>query len=869
MSNIYPLDDQQPHNPFDRGLVPIDQINQEEQLSDGSAVFNIGGKEGSEGAENRSDAAAFYRNLAEDLSTEKRSILAIKLLDEIKQDMASRSLWEKTINLALRYTGFQVEESRDIPFMHACSAFDSSLSTALLHFYSTGRAELFPAAGPARTEIMGSPTPEVEDQGERVKMFMNWYLTKKDKDYYPDSERLLMYVGLCGCAFRKVYQDPVLNRPVARLIRPQDFIVNNNTTSVSTSDRLTEVMFLSRKDVLLRQLSEDFIEFDLPKTADDQDDDVSEISKTVKKLEGIETDSGENKSLYKFYEAHVNLDVDDVEPKKKGEKRNTDIPRPYIVTICVTTRKIVSIRRNWKEPDNKFERIQHYVHYYYLPGFGIYGLGLAHLMGSNAITLTTIQRQLIDAATLKSFPGGLRMRGMRIEDNNRAAGPAEWLEVETGGMSLQECVMPMPYAEPSSVLLQLRQELKQETATMVSTAETEIPELGANMPVGTTLALLEVANKVQSSILRSLHGSLGIELQLLFDLFGEYLEETAYPFAVPGKEAAIMKKDFNDKVNIAPVSDPNVLTSTHRLMRNEALLKLAQSNPEIHDVREAYHRMYAAMNIDNIDKLLPPPPEPSSLDPVAENMLILSGKDVTVKVGQDDDSHIFIHEQFASNPLLQGNPTAYAQLLIHEQKHKCYKVYKEMYHEHKTKEIHEQLQQQMQQEMHQNMQMMMQQGMPQQLIEMQIQMHMPQAQHQMQQQAEHMIKQIPPPPELKPEQEAQMMQDPELQNRVAKNDMEKLQQELKQQAEAKEKELDPNKVMVMDIEQRREAAQLKDEADKLKAETEAFKAQLRFEAETAKTESQRETASEKHEVDFAISEQKLGKPIEEHQHEYE
>lgn len=856
MSSPIPFNPEDQHLPFHQGQNSIAQIAPEGFHSD----FEIGSQDNPEDEESLSGATSnFYENLADKLSEEKLSSIAAKLLDDIKQDLESRSEWENTITLAMRYLGFKVEEFRTVPFMRACSAFDATLSTALLHFYSTARAELFPAAGPARSEIIGSPTPEVEDQGERVKMFMNWYLTVKDKDYYSDSERLIMFVGLMGCAFRKVYQDPILNQPLARLIPPQDFIINHHTTSISSSDRMTEVIFLNRKDVLLRQASNDFIEFDLPKLSEDNDGDESKITKNIKKMEGIQADSHENKSLFKFYESHVNMDVDEVEPKKKrGKERNKDrdIPRPYVVTICCVTKKVVSVRRNWKEEDDKYKRIEHYVHYYYLPGFGVYSLGLAHLMGSNAITLTSITRQLVDAATLKSFPGGLRMRGMRIENNDKAVGPAEWLEVETGGMALAECVMPMPYAEPSQVLLELRTQLKQDTATLVSTAETEIPEMGSNMPVGTTLALLEVANKLQSSILRSLHVSLGYELRLLFDLFGEYLEDAPYPFAVPGKDTAIMRKDFNDKVSIVPVSDPNVLTSTHRLMRNEALLKLAQSNPEIHDMREAYHRMYQAMNVDNIDRLLPEKPAPMSIDPMAENMLVLAGKEITVKLFQDDDSHIMVHQAFSQNPLIAGNPQAYATLMLHLQKHKSYKAYKTIFEQKKTQEIEQQIEQQMKPIIEQQMMAMMQQGASpeeaQQILQQQMQ---PQLEQMMQQQMAQVQK-----PEITEEQESQLIMDPEVQNMVAKQDAEAAQAEAKAAEEKAAQQLDPNKIMVMDIEQRREAAHLKDEADKLKAETEAFKAQLKFESETAKTESQRDIASEKHEVDIALAERKSVQP---------
>lgn len=850
MSTPFPLDPALNPNPFDQGLIPIDQIQEAEHLPDGSTLFNIGGNEES-GDEQSSSDTTFYDNLAIKLSSDKLSGIAAKLLEEVKQDMESRSDWERTINIAMRYMGIKVEEFRSVPFFQACSAFDATLSTALWHSYSTARAELFPATGPARSEIIGTPSAEIEDQGERVKMFMNWYLTQKDKDYYSDSERLILYVIFCGCAFRKVYQCPINNRPVARLVTPQDFIINHHTVSIESSDRTTEVLYLNRKEVLQRQASDDFIEFDLPLVSEDaQEADDSPIAKTVKKQEGVQTNSNENKSLFKFYEVHVNLDARDVEPKKRGEKlKKANIPRPYVVNICVTTRKVVSIRRNWKENDEKFNKLQHYVQYSYLPGFGIYSLGMAQLMGSNTIVLTSILRQLVDKGTICNFPGGLRMRGMRIENNDKAIGPGEWIEVETGGFPLSECVMPMPYSEPSATLLELRKELKEETSTLIATAETEIPEMGSNMPVGTTLAILEVANKVQSTVLRSLHNSLGQELKLIFNLFGEYLPDEPYPFAVPGRETAIMKKDFSDKINIVPVSDPNVLTSAHRLMRTQALLQLAQSNPEIHDMREAYHRIYSAMNVENIDKLLPVPPQPVPLDPMAENMLLLSGKEIAVKLFQEDEAHIAVHKQFSQNPLAMSDPKIYASLMLHIQKHKCFRVFKTHYMQKKMEEV----KQHVEQAMIPQMQHMLSLGFPMGAIEQELQ-------PQTEMMAQQMMSQIHLP-HLSDEHEEKIMMEPDIQNEVAKQDAEEMMQQAQQAAEAQQNALDPNKVAVMDIEQHREASHLKSESDQLKAETEAFKAQLKYESETAKTESQREIASEKHEVDIAIAEQKLQHPI--------
>lgn len=778
-----------------------DSLSSLGMLPDGSAVFGLNDGEVEE--QPKKSEEDFYANLAEDLESATLSVLGLKLIDEIKDDLEARKEWERTINITLKYTGFKLEEFRQIPFVRACAAYDSTLAIALIRCFATARAELFPAEGPCKSKIVGEPTQKSEDEGERVKLFINHYLTDVDADYYPDSELLLMYTILFGCAFRKVYQDPILNRPLSRCIKPQDFIINPNTTSILSSNRMAQVMYLDRKEVKLRERSKEFLRSDLP-VVNDEYDNESTIKKTLDTMEGLKAESTDNKNLFKYYEVHVDL----TEEELKLSKTDKDLPKPYVITICETTKKIVSIKRNWKKGDKTYTRREYFIHYYYLRGFGIYSLGLAHLMGSNAIVLTDILRQQVDAETMKMFPGGLKTKGTKAENNEVAIGPGEFREIETGGLPIQQCVMNMPYSGASPTSISLRQEIVQQTGQLGSTMETGIPENGSNTPVGTTLAMLEVANKVQSSFLRSLHHSLGQELKLLFNLFGEYLTDEPYPFMVPGKEVAIMKADFNDRINIVPVSDPNVLTSTHRLIRAQALLQLAQSNPALHDEYEVYHRMYTAMNVENIDKILKRPPQEIAMDAITENMYAMTGKPLTVALWQDHDSHNIVHTKFAMEQQMQ-NPMAYSVMMEHIQFHKaCSSLV----------QLHSQNQQEMQQFM-----------------------------------------QIPP---------KQLLNIPEIQNMISNMDAKQVLEQQKQMEEmqaAQPKPVDPNVVMMADIEQRREAAHLKDESDKLKvefrdkevnlkAETEAFKAQLKFKGDTEKTEAQRDMASAKHEVDLAIAE---------------
>lgn len=667
VSNIYNSDFQTPDPMLDDG--DLESITQIEELPDGGAIFQIG--DSLEEEESPEDQVYdFYENLTDDIAQSVLSRTASDLLEGINDDIKSRKQWEEAISKGMTLLGYKYEDYRDYPFMRACAAFDSTLSTAHLRFWSTARAELFPASGPANFQAVGEDTDEKEELGEKLKSWMNYYLCHVDKDYYPDSERMLLYLGIVGCSFRKVYQDPITNRPVARFIDPQDFIVNNEARSILSSNRLTQRMYLTKKELILRQISGFYSDVGLP-DADDEDVD-SDITKATHEQEGIQNQSYDRKSLYQVYEVHADLDLDGFEHKDE-DGNTTGMPLPYIVTICLANRKVLSVRRNWVEDDATYARIQCFVQYNYLPGFGLYGIGLAQLIGSNSNALTSILRQLIDCGTLKNFPGGLRVKGMRLEKNDKPVGPSEFLEIETGGLPIQDAIMMMPFNEPSVVLNQLRNELITQTQMLAGTTETQISEAKADAPVGTTLALLEVQNKMQSSVLRSLHMSLSYELELLYRLFGEGMDEdNPYDFKAPGVSGQITKLDFNDNIKIIPVSDPNLTTSTQRLLRAEAILRLAQSAPELHDLRNAYRRMYIAMGITDLDKLLPPEQDILPLDPITENMNAMEGKPLKAAIWQDHKSHITVHEVFA-----QQNPDIQA-IQAHVQEHRAFDYYMQM-----------------------------------------------------------------------------------------------------------------------------------------------------------------------------------------------
>jgi len=653
--------------PYEQDFLPQEGMNPNLPVSmdnDGSLDF-VAGEAGEDEISPAGNEFNFYENLADGLKNSKLHSLAISLLSDIKDDRSSRKELEATWNLALKYLGFKVEEIMKVPFDGACGAFDTTLATTLMNFLAIAKAELFPPSGPAKSKVEGYVTEEMEDRGDRVEMFINYFLTVIDKPYYSDSDRLLLYVGLFGSAFRKVVMDPILKQPAPRFVKPQNLIINNYTTSILESTRITEEIFLTRKEVLLRQRSGIYLKDALPGSADDNEEMDSPVNREIRKREGVSESEAENKSLFKFYEMHVELDPADVEDEfgmpnklRLEERQNEEdeyddadehgpyaqedadfddedeeygdndedgrdeenIPRPYIVEICEATKKIVSIRRNWEEQDENFKREECYVHYYYLPGFGIYCVGLAQLQGSNAIVLTDILRQSIDTETRNIFPGGLRQKGMRLETNDLTPGPSSYVEIDTGGAPIGDAVMFMPSKGMSPGIAQLRTELKTDTMNLGGASQ-QGHAATSNTPVGTMLAQIEINDRVPSTILISLHSSLAYELQLLKKLFQKYFGDEPYPFNVPGNHKYIMREDFSDNINIVPVSDPNIITTTQRVIIAEIILKMAQASPQLYNLREANERMLRAMKVPEIDKILPKPQEPQEvvpMDPISE-----------------------------------------------------------------------------------------------------------------------------------------------------------------------------------------------------------------------------------------------------------
>lgn len=598
----------------------------------------------------------FDGNLATVMLQSDCSALATELIDAVHDDIKSREDWETTMMLGIELLGLKIEDKTE-PFVGAAGVYDPILAEAVIRWQATATGELLPASGPVKTKIYGLVTTALESQGQRVRDWMNLYLTELAPEYYDEADRMYFWLPLVGSTFKKVYQDPILRRPVARFVTPDKFVVAYGATDLETCPRYTHITEVSEKEMKSNVASGFWRECNVGdgiKLGDDR----SNLTKTTDDVLGLKPVIARNDRMYDIYEVHADLVLkgfeDDSSPK--------GIPLPYIVTIEKQTREVLSIRRNWREADEKKAKRVYFVHYTFIPGIGFYGVGYAHLIGGSAKAATTARRQLLDSGTLNNFPGGLRVKGMKFADNNISIGPMEFAEVDTGGLPIQNAIMTMPYKEPSVVLLELLKETNEGARNLANTSEIAVGDGRQDAPVGTTVALLEAATKVQSATIKRQHRSAAKEYKLIAELFGEYLPDEPYPFPVVGGQSAIMRSDFSDNIDVIPVSDPNINSSAQRLMMAQAALQGAQAAPQLHDLRVAYRNFYISMGMDEerIAAMMPQPEEAQPLDPLSENMNALMGKPVRASIEQDHDAHIAAHMA-----VVQQVPTMQAHIAEH------------------------------------------------------------------------------------------------------------------------------------------------------------------------------------------------------------
>ncbi|NQW93782.1 MAG: hypothetical protein HQ446_07075, partial [Polaromonas sp.] len=618
---------------------------------DGGATVEMGEKDAEE--------VDFYANLADVIDPDDLVGVGLDVSALFEADKGSRSDWESMYAKGLDLLGFRMEE-RTKPFRGAAGATHPMLTEAIIQFQAQAFKELMPAGGPVRSQVMGKETVEKFQQAGRVQDFMNYQITTVMEEYTPEFDQQLFYTGYGGSTFKKVYYDYQLGRMVSKLCLADDvYIPYNGSSVVSQCPRLTHRIAMDSNEYKKRALAGEYLDVVADTYATPSDS--SQIQSAIDKITGIQptTDVGEVFLL----EQLVDLDIPGFEDlDEDGEP--TGVKLPYVVTLIEDSLKVVGIRRNWREEDEKRLRRNYYVHYVLVEGPGAYGLGFVHLIGGLGKAATSALRQLIDAGTLANLPAGFKAKGARIADDSNPIQPGEWRDIDAGGAELSASLLPLPYKEPSQTLFALLGFLVDAGKRLSSTADMQIGDGNQYAQVGTTLALLERGSMVMSSIHKRLHYAQTLEFRLLFEGFGEYMPDE-YPYEVPGASRKIKKADFNTMVSVQPVADPNIFSSAQRIQIAQMQLQLAQSAPNMHNMYEAYYRMYAALNIRDIDGVLLPQNTNSPRDPASENSDVLNGMKLKAFAGQQHDAHIATHLMMGLSPILQANPISAAELQKH------------------------------------------------------------------------------------------------------------------------------------------------------------------------------------------------------------
>ncbi len=606
------------------------------------------------------DEVEFYSNLAEVMDENECNRLADELLSELENDRSSRKDWEDSYIKGLDLLGTKYDE-RTRPFQGASGVTHPLLAESATQFQATAYKELLPSSGPVRTVVMGEETPEKYSQAQRVQEFMNYQITNTMEDYTPEFDQMLFYLPLAGSTFKKVYYDELMDRAVSKFVPAEDLVVNYMASDLDSCERITQIINMSYNDFRKKQVSGFYKDIEIVPAETEPTD----VQKKYDDIEGIKP-TYMDKSV-RLYEFHVSLDLEGFEDKgTDGEV--TGIKIPYIVTIEDSSSKVVGIRRNYDKGDEKKLKKKYFVHYKFLPGLGFYGLGLIHLIGSLSRTATQILRQLIDAGTLANLPAGFKSRGIRIRNDAEPIQPGEFRDIDAPNGDLRNALLPLPYKEPSQTLYSLLGFVVQSGQRFAAITDLQVGDANQNAPVGTTMALLERGSKVMSGIHKRCHYSQKKEFKLLFDVFSDYLPET-YPYSVEGADRTVKAEDFSERVDVLPVSDPNIYSTTQRVTLAQTELQLAQSAPDLHNIKEAYRRMYEALGVKDIDQILrkDSPNEPK--DPAMEHADLLDGNLLKAYEGQDHDAHIENHLVFGTNQMVLGNPPMAMKLQKHVLEH--------------------------------------------------------------------------------------------------------------------------------------------------------------------------------------------------------
>ena len=642
--------------------IEVEQIEDPTEMlaqEDGSVVVNF---EDMLQEELQADADA---NLAEIIDERVLMPIASELLGFYEDDRASRQDWENSYSEGLDLLGIKYEQ-REEPFRGSSGVTHPLIAEAITQFQAQAYKELLPSNGPVRTQILGSSTPETEMQAQRVKEFMNYEILHVMEEYDPEMDRLLFYLPLAGSAFKKVYFDDILDRAVARFVPADDLLVPYNATDLASATRVTHIIRMDENDI--RKFQAGGFYRDISLKPYEQDD---ELREKERQLSGIEktTDTQDCTLL----EVHTGLDLAGFEHRSPLDGEPTGIKLPYIVTIDEGSSKILSIRRNWKEGDELYRKIPYFTHYKFLPGLGFYGFGLLHMIGGLGRSATSILRQLIDAGTLSNLPAGFKARGIRIRDADEPLSPGEFRDIDVPGGALKESILPLPYKEPSQTLYALLGFVVEAGQRFAAIADLQVGDGNQQAAVGTTVALLERGSKVMSAIHKRLHYAQKNEFRMLARVFAESLPPM-YPYSVWGADSIIKQADFDERVDIVPVSDPNIFSMSQRLALAQTQLQLAQTNPQMHNLYEAYRRIYHAIGVQNIEGILPTPKPPQPTDPAIENAKSIIQELLQAFPTQDHDAHIAAHMMFMKTPIPASTPPIFALLQAHLCEHIAFKA---------------------------------------------------------------------------------------------------------------------------------------------------------------------------------------------------
>jgi len=602
-----------------------------------------------------------YDNLAEHLDEAYLGEISSDLRGSYEEDLESRSEWEESYTKGLDQLGVKYED-RTQPFEGASGVTHPLIAESVTQFQAQAYKEMLPSGGPVKTQIIGVQDPEREEQAVRVKEFMNYQITEVMEEFDPDMDQLLFYLPLSGSTFKKVYYDEAKQRAVSKFIPAQDLVVPYAASDLQTSPRVTHVLRMDGNDIRKMQIAGFYRDINLQPYDEDQS---SEVRQKVDEIQG--TSRTYSDEIYTILEMHVDLDLEGFEDMSPdGEP--TGIALPYIVSIDESSGEVLSIRRNFDPEGDMAKKQQYFVHYKFMPGLGFYGFGLIHMIGGLGRAATSILRQLIDAGTLANLPAGFKARGVRVRNDDEPLQPGEWRDIDAPGGNIRDSIIPLPYKEPSGTLAQLLGALVEGGRRFVSLADQQTADANGQAPVGTTVALLERGMKVMSAIHKRLHYAQKQEFRILARIFRDNLPQE-YPYDVQGGNRAVFAADFDDRVDVLPVSDPNIFSMAQRVTLAQTQLQLAQSNPQIHNLHAAYRRMYQALEVQNIDEILPPPPQPQPLDPAIENARALMGELLQTFPDQNHDAHIASHVMMLKTPLVQTSPQVAGTLTAHILEH--------------------------------------------------------------------------------------------------------------------------------------------------------------------------------------------------------